>query len=189
MAEQLLADIARQTWAAAQELLDAAALPRQGILVVGCSTSEVQGEKIGSAGSTFVAASIFTALRRVAQRYGVYLAIQCCEHLNRALVVERAAAEQYGLPEVRVVPVPHAGGALAAQAMQDFVSPVVVENIAAHAGLDIGCTLIGMHLRPVAVPVRLAHNHVGQALVIAARTRPKLIGGARAVYALRRSEE
>lgn len=185
MAEQDLAVLARQTRDAAQELLDAAALPPGHILVVGCSTSEVQGEKIGSAGSTFVAAAILTALRRVCQRYGVFLAVQCCEHLNRALVVERQAAERYNLPEVRVIPVPHAGGALAAQAMLDFVAPVVVENIAAHAGLDIGCTLIGMHLRPVAVPVRLAHHTVGQALVVAARTRPKLIGGARAVYEVR----
>lgn len=182
MEEQNLADIARQTRDAVEELLDVAALPPERLLVVGCSTSEVQGEKIGSAGSTFIAASILTALRRACHNRRIYLAVQCCEHLNRALVVERTAAEKYNLTEVQVVPVPHAGGALAAQAMRDFVAPVVVESIAAHAGLDIGCTLIGMHLRPVAVPVRLAHHTIGQALVVAARTRPKLIGGARAVY-------
>lgn len=182
MEEIALTEIGRQTRAAAEELLETAALAPGHILVVGCSTSEVQGEKIGSAGSTFVAAAILTALRRVCHSHRLFLAVQCCEHLNRALVVEREAAEKYNLTEVRVVPVPHAGGALAAQAMQDFVAPVVVESIAAHAGLDIGCTLIGMHLRPVAVPVRLVHNTIGQALVIAARTRPKLIGGARAVY-------
>jgi len=112
------------------------------------------------------------------------LAIQCCEHLNRALVVERSTMESYGLEEVSVVPVPRAGGALAAYAMRHFADPVVVESIQAHAGLDIGATLIGMHLRRVAVPVRLKQQKIGQAIVIAARTRPKLIGGPRACYEL-----
>lgn len=109
-------------------------------------------------------------------QYGVYLAIQCCEHLNRALVIEEQVAVKYNLDEVRVVPVAKAGGALGAQAMIDFERPIVVENIKAHAGLDIGSTLIGMHLKAVAVPIRLTQKKIGQAFVTAARTRPKLIG-------------
>lgn len=179
-----LGEIKRQATAAADELLAVAGLKPGQILVVGCSTSEVRGAKIGSAGSEDVAEAILSALRGSCLAKGVHLAVQCCEHLNRALVIERPAAESYGLEEVSVVPVPKAGGALAAQAMRDFTAPVVVETVQAHAGLDIGATLIGMHIKRVAVPVRLEHKHVGQAAVTAARTRPKLIGGARAVYEL-----
>lgn len=179
-----MAAVERQTACAAAELLAVAGLKPGQLLVVGCSTSEVRGEKIGSAGSDEVAKAIFAALSRCCAEKGVYLAIQCCEHLNRALVMERPAAERYGLEEVGVVPVPKAGGALAARAMRQFNDPVVVEAIAAHAGLDIGSTLIGMHLKRVAVPVRLAQRQIGQAPVTAARTRPRLIGGARAVYEL-----
>lgn len=157
--------------------------PRSGlILVVGCSTSEIRGETIGTGGSEEVAAVVLQALREETSRSGGRLAIQCCEHLNRALVVERETMETYGLEEVSVVPVPHAGGALAAQAMQDFEDPVVVESVSAHGGIDIGATLIGMHLRRVAVPLRLQQRTIGRAGVTAAWTRPKLIGGARAVY-------
>jgi uncharacterized protein (TIGR01440 family) len=168
--------------AAAQELLTIAELVAGQVFVVGCSTSEVQGEKIGSAGSEAIAQVLLNELRQAADSKHIYLAIQCCEHLNRALVVERAAQQKYGWTQVAVRPIRHAGGALAAQAMQDFTDPVVVETIIADAGLDIGCTLIGMHLRPVAVPVRLAQQQIGQALLIAAKTRPRLIGGIRAVY-------
>lgn len=175
--------IGEQTRLAVSELLTVAGLRPGQILVVGCSTSEVQGARIGSAGSDEIACTLLTALRKAAVDTGICLAIQCCEHLNRALVVERSTAEQYHLEEVSVVPVPKAGGALAAQAMRDFSQAAVVETIAAHAGLDIGSTLIGMHLKRVAVPVRLAQKVIGQATVTAARTRPKLIGGSRAVYA------
>lgn len=174
--------IEEQTRRAVGELLNVAGLKAGQILVVGCSTSEVKGARIGSAGSDEVARILLTALQQVAEDKGICLAIQCCEHLNRALVVERSTAELYGLEEVSVVPVPKAGGALAAQAMQDFAEAAVVEAIAAHAGLDIGSTLIGMHLKRVAVPVRLEQKVIGQATVVAARTRPKLIGGSRAVY-------
>lgn len=167
---------------AVQELLAVAKLAPGQVFVVGCSTSEVQGEKIGSAGSEEIAQVLLSELRKASDRKQVYLAIQCCEHLNRALVVERSAQQKFGWTEVAVVPVRHAGGALAAQAMHDFTDPVVVETITAQVGLDIGCTLIGMHLQPVAVPIRLTQKQVGQALLIAAQTRPKLIGGARAVY-------
>ena len=152
------------------------------ILVVGCSTSEVRGTRIGTEGSLEVAEAIFHSLREEMYRWEGFLAIQCCEHLNRALVVEREMMEAYDLEQVCVQPVEHAGGALAAQAMQDFVDPVVVEAIAAHGGIDIGATLIGMHLKKVAVPLRLQQKTIGQAMVTAAWTRPKLIGGSRAVY-------
>lgn len=177
-----LGAIKEQVALALNELLDEAGLKDGQLVVVGCSTSEVRGQMIGSSGSEDVAAAILAALMKVCAERGAYLAVQCCEHLNRALVVERAAAERYGLEEVSVVPVPGAGGALAARAMTEYHDAVVVETIEAHAGLDIGSTLIGMHLKRVAVPVRLKQNHVGQAFVTAARTRPKLIGGNRAVY-------
>ncbi len=178
------AEIKRQTAAAADELLSLAGLKPGQILVVGCSTSEVRGARIGSSGSEEVAAGILAALRGSCRAKDVYLAVQCCEHLNRALVVEQPVAERYGLEEVSVVPVPKAGGALAARAMREFTAPVVVETIEAHAGLDIGSTLIGMHIKRVAVPVRLEQKIIGQATVTAARSRPKLIGGVRAVYEL-----
>lgn len=174
--------IESQAKEALTELLQVAQLSVGQIVVVGCSTSEVRGARIGSAGSEKVAAALLSGLREACAGARVCLAVQCCEHLNRALVVERPVLEQYRLEQVSVRPVPHAGGALAAQAMQDFADPVVVETISAHAGLDIGSTLIGMHLKRVAVPVRLKNKQVGQALVTAARTRPKLIGGVRAVY-------
>ena len=164
------------------ELLEVAELCPGQILVVGCSTSEVLDAKIGSGGSSDVARAILDCLRQECTKRDIYLAVQCCEHLNRALVIEQQAATKYNLEPVMVVPMPHAGGALGAQAMIDFEHPVVVESIEAHAGLDIGCTLIGMHLKTVAVPVRLVQKNIGQALVTAARTRPKFIGGMRAVY-------
>lgn len=174
--------IQQETAAAAAELLDCAQLTPGDILVVGCSTSEILGAKIGSSGSIDAAEAVLSALIAAASQREVYLAVQCCEHLNRALVVERQAMKEYHLDEVSVVPVAKAGGSLAAKAMKTFSQPVVVENIRAHAGLDIGSTLIGMHLRPVAVPVRLKTRYIGKAPVVAARTRPKLIGGGRAVY-------
>ena len=174
--------IKNQTTLMVSELLQIAELSPGQILVVGCSTSEVLGARIGSGGSSAVAKAILDSVRQICTEKGIYLAVQCCEHLNRALVIERQAATVYNLDQVMVVPMPKAGGALGAQAMTDFEHPVVVESIKAHAGLDIGCTLIGMHLKAVAVPVRLTGKNIGQALVIAASTRPKLIGGARAVY-------
>lgn len=164
------------------EVLDMAKLSPGQIFVVGCSTSEVLGAAIGSAGSVSVAGIILDSLRQVCSQHGVHLAVQCCEHLNRALVIEEDAARSYQLEQVMVVPVPKAGGALGAQAMKDFNRPVVVETIKAHGGLDIGGTLIGMHLKAVAVPLRLTQKKIGQAFVTAARTRAKLIGGPRAVY-------
>lgn len=177
-----LATIGRQTVQAVEELLKMAQLKPGKILVVGCSTSEVQGAQIGCYGSEVVAARILSSLLKVCSRYQVSLAVQCCEHLNRALVVEQVVADKYNLEEVTVIPVAKAGGALAAQAMREFANPAVVETIVAHAGLDIGSTLIGMHIKKVAIPVRLTQKYIGQAYLTAARSRSKLIGGARAVY-------
>lgn len=153
------------------------------ILIVGCSTSEVAGISIGKGGSREIAEGLYSVLESAAEQYGIFIAVQCCEHLNRALVVSEACAEKYNLTQVMVVPHDHAGGAFATVAYHKMKPQAcLVESIQAHAGLDIGLTLIGMHLRPVAVPVRLGVKAIGCAPLVAARTRPKLIGGARAVY-------
>jgi len=183
MEKEIDVDMLRsQTIEAVTELFATASLKTGMILVVGCSTSEVRGRSIGSAGSQEVAGSLMDALLETCQSRGIALAIQCCEHLNRALVVERTVQERCGLSEVSVVPVRNAGGALATEAYQRFCDPVMIEAVQAHFGIDIGNTLIGMHIRPVAIPLHLVHNRIGRAFVTAARTRPKLIGGARACY-------
>lgn len=167
---------------AVRELTETAGLVRGQILVIGCSSSEIVGETIGHGSSFETAQQVFDATYPFLRERGIWLAAQCCEHLNRALILERACAEAYGWEEVCVVPQPKAGGSFATAAWQGFEAPVAVEHIRAHAGLDIGGTLIGMHLRDVAVPVRLKTNRIGQAPVLAARTRPKYIGGSRAKY-------
>jgi uncharacterized protein (TIGR01440 family) len=169
-----------QTKAAMEELCEKAKLHEGSIVIVGCSTSEVVGSKIGTNSSPETAGEIFRALNESAKSHGIFLAVQCCEHLNRAIVTERRAVPHSD--SVNVVPQPKAGGSLAAKAYEGFDDAVVVEEIKADAGLDIGFTMIGMHLKKVAVPLRLENNTVGDALVLAARTRPKFIGGARAVY-------
>ena len=173
-------DLRLEVIEAVTELCEVAKLSRGSILVVGCSTSEIIGDRIGTNSAPEVAAEVFDALYSSAKKSGVYLAFQCCEHLNRAIVIEREAAR--GLEIVNAVPQPKAGGSMATAAYKAFSDPVVVEKIAADAGIDIGLTLIGMHLKSVAVPLRLENNRIGEALVVAARTRPKFIGGARAVY-------
>ncbi|KML33411.1 TIGR01440 family protein [Rossellomorea marisflavi] len=165
-----------------QEFHDQVPLRKGQVLVIGCSTSEVMGEKIGTAGTIDTAELIYEELRKYADRSGVSLAFQCCEHLNRAIVIERETAEARGLDEVTVVPVRKAGGAMATHAYHRFQDPVIVEHIKADAGIDIGDTFIGMHLKHVAVPVRVSVRSLGHANVTLARTRPKLIGGNRAVY-------
>ena len=174
--------ITAQARTAAAELLDAAGLRPGDLFVVGCSSSEVLGGRIGHASSREAANAVFQGIYPILKERGVFLAAQCCEHLNRALIVEGVCAERYGYEPVCVVPQPKAGGSFAAQAWQTFERPAAVEHIRAHAGLDIGGTLIGMHLREVAVPVRLSVDHIGQAILLCARTRPKFIGGSRAVY-------
>ncbi|RED84102.1 TIGR01440 family protein [Cohnella phaseoli] len=152
------------------------------IVVLGVSTSEVRGQRIGTFGAEEVASLIHEGVERVRARVGVHVVWQCCEHLNRALVAERRLAEAQGWTEVAAVPVPKAGGSMAAYAYRRLEEPCLVEAVQAHAGIDIGETLIGMHLRPVAVPLRPSIREVGHARVNMAATRPKLIGGARAVY-------
>ena len=172
--------IYEETKAVITELCEKAKLKAGSIVVIGCSTSEVVGSKIGTNSNYEVAGQIFDALYDFAKKNGIYLAVQCCEHLNRAIITEQEA-----LPfaeTVNVVPQPKAGGSLATQAYSKFKNPIAVEEIKADAGIDIGFTLIGMHLKKVAVPLRLENNKIGEALVVAARTRPKFIGGERAVY-------
>lgn len=158
-------------------------LPGQ-LFVVGCSTSEIKGSKIGTAGSMEIAEVLYEVLDAFAKQHGVYLVFQGCEHINRALTLEQEAAEKYGLEPVSVIPVQKAGGSMSAYAYRKMNNPVVVEHVRAHAGIDIGQTFIGMHLKDVAVPVRTSVRQIGEAIVAAAKTRPKLIGGSRAVYEL-----
>jgi uncharacterized protein (TIGR01440 family) len=174
--------IKQQAKSAVAELLSVSGLSNGDILVVGCSSSEIVGETIGHGSSIEAAEAVFEAIYPILKEKGIYLAAQCCEHLNRAIIIERACAKAYGLEAVCVVPQPKAGGSFATTAWANFDSPVAVEEIRAQAGLDIGGTLIGMHLCRVAVPVRLEQNHIGDAILLAARTRPKFIGGSRAKY-------
>jgi len=172
--------IYKQTKEAAQSLLAVSGTKAGDIWVVGCSSSEIIGEKIGTESSPEAADAVFRGLMEVLTPAGIWLAAQCCEHLNRAIVVEREAVGRVDI--VNVVPQPKAGGSFATAAYRGFAHPVVVESIRADAGLDIGGTLIGMHLKSVAVPVRLPVKQIGNAILLAARTRPKCIGGVRAVY-------
>lgn len=164
----------------AEEIIEKAKLQRGNILVVGCSTSEVMGSKIGTDSNYETATAIFKGIYEVCNEKGIFIAAQCCEHLNRAIIIERDAIVD--TPLCNVIPQPKAGGSFATNAYKFFKSPVAVEHIKADAGIDIGFTLIGMHLKEVAVPVRLQNNKIGEATVLAARTRAKFIGGARAVY-------
>lgn len=175
-------DITVQARTVVTELLDQAQLKAGALFVVGCSSSEMVGERIGKGSSMDAAQAAFRGIYPVLQERGIHLAVQCCEHLNRALIMERAAAERKGYEIVNVMPQPHAGGSFAVTAWNAFEDPVAVETIQADAGMDIGGTLIGMHLRRVAVPVRTSLNHIGEAIVLCARTRPKYIGGPRAMY-------
>lgn len=176
----LLTQVREESANAARQLAEAARLHKGQIVVIGCSTSEVVGHQVGSWSTPEVANAIFEGLNSVFAPMGVYMAAQCCEHLNRALIVEHEAVPNGEI--VNVLPQPKAGSSFATAAYQRFRHPVALEEIKADAGLDIGGTLIGMHLKKVAVPVRLQQNHIGQAIVLAARVRPKFIGGDRAVY-------
>lgn len=175
-------ELKQEAEAAFRELIELSHFRKGDLIVIGGSSSEIRGGRIGKDCSYEVGAAVVDSLMRTAEENGLCLAFQCCEHLNRALVVERETAERFGLEEVTVVPWLHAGGAFATSAYERFKEPVVVETVRAHGGLDIGLTMIGMHLRRVAVPVRLTHNRIGNALVCGARTRPPLIGGERARY-------
>ena len=175
-------EITSQARTVVTELLDQTNLKPGALFVVGCSSSEMVGKRIGKGSSMDAAQAAFRGIYPVLQERGIHLAVQCCEHLNRALIMERSAAERKGYEIVNVMPQPHAGGSFAVTAWNAMADPVAVEAIQADAGMDIGGTLIGMHLRRVAVPVRTGLSRIGEAMVLCARTRPKYIGGPRAVY-------
>lgn len=174
--------VQEQAASVAEELIAAAKMKEGQILVVGCSSSEIDSFRIGSHSSGEIGQAVFEAINGELKTRGIYLAAQCCEHLNRALILEEEAARRYGYEPVNVVPQLKAGGSFATAAYAGFNHPVAVEHIRAHAGIDIGDTLIGMHLRDVAVPVRIATKEIGSAHVVCARTRLKFIGGVRAHY-------
>lgn len=179
---ETLKKLEQESYEAACEILEIAKLKTGNLFVVGCSTSEVIGGKIGTASSLETAQAVFAGIYRATKEHGVYLATQCCEHLNRALILEREAAEKYGYEEVNVIPQPKAGGSFSTAAYHAFSEPVAIEHMKAHAGMDIGDTLIGMHLKDVAVPVRISKKQLGEAHLTCARTRAKFVGGVRAVY-------
>lgn len=176
------AAVTAQARQAVTELLAAAKLRPGDIFVIGCSSSEIVGGHIGRDSSMEAAKAVLDGAYPVLQAAGVALAAQCCEHLNRAIVLEQAVAARCGYAQVNAVPQPHAGGSWATNVWRAFAHPLLVEEVKAAAGIDIGGTLIGMHLRRVAVPVRLSLNTIGCANILCARTRPPYIGGERAVY-------
>ena len=175
-------EIKEKVSAAINELLEIAKLQKGDIFVIGASTSEVQGERIGKSSSEEIGYAIITAAHEVLKPKGIYLAVQGCEHINRSLVIEREAQIKYGYDEVTVKPVLHAGGACSMAAYELADDPVVIEHVTAKAGIDIGDTSIGMHVKFVQIPVRLQVKEIGMAHVTALKSRPKLIGGPRAGY-------
>lgn len=190
MTDEYLQNVAQAVEVNFRELVKAGGLKPKQLVVIGTSTSEVVGKHIGTYGTLNAAEPIYLAARQVADEFGLYLAFQCCEHLNRALVVEAETLDRYlALVQVAAIPVPRAGGSMASYAYRHFAEPVLVESVQAHAGMDIGDTLIGMHLRPVAIPLRPPVRTAGQAHVMMAFTRPKLIGGTRAVYTMEAVKE
>ncbi|MBR3039363.1 MAG: TIGR01440 family protein [Lachnospiraceae bacterium] len=178
-------EITNQSRLAAEEIIAAAKLKEGSLFVIGCSSSEVIGSRIGTATNTDIAKAVYDGLLPVLKEKGIHAAAQCCEHLNRALVVERETMEKFGLEQVNAIPQPnHAGGAFATVCYQNFDDPVLVETVKGKgdAGIDIGGTMIGMHLKYVAVPLRISLRKIGEAPILCARVRPKYVGGARAVY-------
>ena len=178
----MLSNIKKQAKQAVTELIEISKIKSGEMLVIGCSSSEIMGGDIGKASSMDAAKAVFDGIYPILKGKGIYLAAQCCEHLNRAIIIEQAAAEKFNLEIVNVMPQTKAGGSFATTVWQNMEHPVAVEHIKASAGLDIGNTLIGMHLKEVAVPVRLSINKIGKAPIVCARTRPKFIGGDRACY-------
>jgi len=181
--------LSEQTAGIVRELAEAAVLGPGKVLVIGASTSEVAGRRIGTGGALETAQQLLQGIAEVQAEFGFAVVYQCCEHLNRALVMERELLERLRLTEVAAVPIPGAGGSMASAAYRSMTDPCLAESIEAHAGVDIGETLIGMHLRRVAVPFRPNMRYIGEARVTAAYTRPKLIGGERAVYQLEQKDD
>lgn len=175
-------EISQQANCAIKELIELSKLQQGQLLVIGCSSSEVVGERIGKGSSMDAAKAVWDGIYPELKRRGILLAVQCCEHLNRALITERSTAEKFGYEIVNAVPHLHAGSAFATTAYGAFDDPVAVEEVRADAGLDIGGTMVGMHLKRVAVPLRLSVKQIGSAMLLCARTRPKYIGGERAHY-------
>jgi len=180
--ENLIEQVKQDMDALVDEWIESDYLKKDDLFVVGCSTSEIAGKSIGTSGSEELAEQIFHSLKKLSDETGVRLVFQCCEHLNRALVMERDTMSTHLLEEVTVVPSRNAGGSMASYAYKHFENSVVVENVNAHAGIDIGETMIGMQLKQVAVPLRFKQKSIGNAHLNGARTRPKLIGGERAIY-------
>lgn len=178
----MLEQITMEAADAVREILEAAPLKAGSLFVVGCSSSEMVGGRIGKNSSYETAKAAFDGIYPVLCEHGIYLAAQCCEHLNRALILEKEAAEAFGYEPVMVVPQPKAGGSFATVTYRSLRQPVAVEHIRALAGMDIGGTMIGMHLKDVAVPLRISKKQIGQAILLCAYTRPKYIGGPRAQY-------
>ena len=178
----MIEQIKKEARIAIEELIEVSGIKQGEILIIGCSSSEMTGGVIGKASAPEAANALLDEIYPILSEKGIFLAAQCCEHLNRALIIERECAEKYSLEEVCVIPQPKAGGSFATAAYAKMKDPVAVESIKAHAGIDIGATLIGMHLKSVAVPVRLSVNSIGSAPIVCARTRPKFIGGSRAKY-------
>lgn len=176
------AEIAAAATEIIEELIEKSEIGEGSLLVIGCSSSEITGSAIGHGSSLEAAQAVFGAIYPVINAHGINLAVQCCEHLNRCIILERDVALRLGLEIVNVVPKPKAGGSFAFVAYNTFKNPSAVESVKADAGLDIGQTLIGMHLKAVAVPLRLKRKTLGEAVITAARTRPKFIGGSRAEY-------
>lgn len=175
-------DIKNQLTEAMEEFFQRAKLEKGDVVVVGCSASEVGGSAIGTNSSLETAREIFGVIYPMLKDRGLYLAAQCCEHLNRAVIIEKELRDKLGLDRVNVIPQPKAGGSFATTAYKNFENPVAVEKIRADGGIDIGGTLIGMHIKEVCVPVHLKVKNIGRATLLAARTRPKFVGGSRAVY-------
>ena len=178
-------EITAQSTQAVTEILEKARLKKGDIFVIGCSSSEILGDQIGTATNLDSAGAVYDGIMPVLKEHGIFAAVQCCEHLNRALVVERETMEKYGFEQVNAIPQPnHAGGAMATVSYQRFHDPVLVESIngKADAGIDIGGTMIGMHMHSVVVPMRISLRKIGEAPIICARHRPKYVGGQRAIY-------
>ena len=185
LAEHLdLDSLEEESYLLCKEFIEKAKLKKGQLFVVGCSTSEVLGEKIGTASSYSTAEALFRGISRAAKEAELYLCTQCCEHLNRAIITEREAALAHGLMpyRVNVIPKEKAGGSFSTVAYESFREPVALEKVRADGGIDIGDTFIGMHLKEVAVPLRLSKKTLGSAHITAARVRPKFVGGSRAVY-------
>jgi uncharacterized protein (TIGR01440 family) len=174
--------IKTQTLNTFKELVEKAKLKSGDLLVIGCSTSVVTGSIIGTGSNLECAEAMYSVFYPYLKERGIFIAAQCCEHLERALVVEEKYAKAHNLEVVNVIPVPKAGGSNATTAYEVFESPVVVDGVKANAGIDIGGTLVGMHIKRVAVPLKMENNKIGEASVICARSRPRFVGGERAVY-------